>query len=187
MVQADRQTSGKGRMDRSWESPPGNLYFSLCTEKTSLLPLRASVAVAQSLEEIGISPSLKWPNDVIVDEKKICGILTEVVEDRGIIGIGLNVRSAPIEGSICISDLLDTEFSLDELMKKILSNFYDIVDVLGIYKNYSSTIGEHVRIETIGGEFEGVATDIDEKGRLVLEDGEKFISGDVIHLREDPG
>jgi len=173
-------------MDRSWESPPGNLYFSLCTEKTSLLPLRASVAVAQSLEEIGISASLKWPNDVIVDEKKICGILTEVVDDRGIIGIGLNVRSAPIEGSISISDLLETEVLLDDMMKKIISNFYDIEDVLEIYRRYSSTIGERVRIKTTSVEFEGVAIDIDEKGRLVLENGKKFISGDVIHLREEP-
>jgi len=173
-------------MERSWRSPPGNLYFSLCTERISLLPLRASVAVAQSLKEIGISPSLKWPNDVIVDEKKICGILTEVVDDRGIIGIGLNVSSAPIEGSICISDLLETEVSLDDMMKKIISNFYDIEDVLKIYKNYSSTIGEQVRIKTTDEEFEGLVTDIDEKGRLVLENGKKFISGDVVHLREEP-
>jgi len=152
---------------------------------TSLLPLRASVAVAQSLGKIGISPSLKWPNDVIVNEKKICGILTEVVDDRGIIGIGLNVRSAPIEESICILELIDTEVSLDNLMKKIISNFYDIEDVLGIYKNYSSTIGEQVRIKTTSGEFEGLVTDIDEKGRLVLENGKKIISGDVVHLREE--
>jgi len=185
VVQADKQTSGKGRKNRSWESPPGNLYFSLCTEKTSLLPLRASVAVAQSLEDIGISPSLKWPNDVIVDEKKICGILTEVIDGNGIIGIGLNVRSAPIEGSICISDLLDTEVSLDQLMKEILSNFYDIKDVLKTYRNYSSTLGEKVKIKTVNGDFKGIVADIDEKGRLVLESGKKFISGDVIHLRED--
>lgn len=187
MVQADKQTAGRGRMDRSWESPPGNLYFSLCTKRTDLLPLRASIAVAQSLEDMGISPSLKWPNDVIVDEKKICGILTEIVNDRGIIGIGLNVRSAPIEDSICISDLLDIEVSLDDMMKKIISNFYDIDDVLDIYRCFSSTIGEHVRIKTTGGGSEGVAVDIDGKGRLVLENGEKFISGDVIHLREKSG
>ncbi len=185
MVQADKQTSGKGRKNRSWKSPPGNLYFSLCTEMTSLLPLRASVAVAQSLGEIGISSSLKWPNDVIVNEKKICGILTEVVDDRGVIGIGLNIRSAPIEGSICISDLLETKVSLDDMMKKIISNFYDIDDVIEIYRDYSSTIAENVRIKTTSGEFEGVVTDIDEKGRLVLENGKKFISGDVIHLREE--
>jgi len=148
------------------------------------LPLRASVAVAQMLEDISISPSLKWPNDVIVSEKKMCGILTEVVEDRGIVGIGLNVRSAPIEDSICILDLLDTENSLDDLMKKIISNFYEIDDVLESYKKYSSTVGEHVRIKTTSGETEGVVADIDKKGRLVLENGEKFISGDVIHLRE---
>jgi len=119
-----------------------------------------------------------------VNEKKICGILTEVQEDRGIIGIGLNVRSAPIEGSICISDLLGTEVSLDDMMKKTISNFYDVKEVLEIYKDYSSTIGERVRIKTAGGEFEGSVADIDEKGRLVLENGKKFISGDVIHLRE---
>lgn len=186
MVQADKQTSGRGRKDRTWKSPPGNLYFSLCTKRTSLLPLRASVAVVQTLEDIGISPSLKWPNDVIVNKKKICGILTEVVDDRGIIGVGLNVESAPIEESICISDLLDTEVSLDELMKMIISDFYDIKDVLEVYRNHSSTIGERVKIKTVNHDFKGVVEDIDEKGRLVLENGKRFISGDVVHLRETP-
>ncbi len=185
MVRAEKQTAGRGRKDRSWRSPSGNLYFSLCTEKEPLLSLKASVAVIKTLKEIGISASLKWPNDVLVNEKKICGILTEIVDDRGIVGIGLNVASAPIEDSICVSDLVDEGYALDKLMKDIISSFYKIDDVLDLYRSYSSTIGERVKIKTAADDHEGIVEDIDEEGRLVLENGKKFISGDVIHLRKD--
>lgn len=184
VVLAERQTAGKGRKDRSWESPPGNLYFSLCTEKEDLLPLKASVAVAKTLDGLDMEPELKWPNDVLVEERKICGILTEIAYERGIVGIGLNVESAPLSDSICIYDINRNEYSLDKLMKDIISNFYGIEDLLNTYKNYSSTIGERVKIRTQNGQIEGTVEDIDERGRLVLESGEKFVSGDVTHLRK---
>lgn len=186
MVRAKEQTAGKGRKDRSWRSPPGNLYFSLCTEQGYLLPLKASLAVAKTLERSGIEPKLKWPNDVLVDNKKICGILTEVFDDRGIVGIGLNVRSAPLEESTCVSDHIDLKRPFDELMGEIISNFYDVDEVIKNYREYSSTVGEQVKIRSVDGEEEGMVRDVDEKGRLVLEDGKKFVSGDVIHLRESP-
>ncbi|MFP4050522.1 MAG: biotin--[acetyl-CoA-carboxylase] ligase [Thermoplasmata archaeon] len=184
VVLAEEQTSGRGRKDRSWKSPPGNLYFSLCIEKGPILSLKTSVAVAMTLEKLEITPGVKWPNDILVDEKKICGILTEIIEGRGIVGIGLNVNSAPIEDSTCVSELTEAEHSPKSLMEDIVFNFYEIEDVMVQYIHYSSTIGEKVRIKTAEEEFEGIVKDIDEKGRLVLQDGRRFLSGDVIHLRK---
>ncbi len=147
--------------------------------------MKASVAVAKTLESLDIEPRLKWPNDVLVEGKKICGILTEVYEDRGIVGIGLNVEVAPIEDSVCITDLAENEVSIDGLLKEIISNFYDIDEVLETYRDYCSTIGKRVKVKTVSGEKEGVVEGIDESGRIVLENGERFISGDVIHIEKE--
>jgi len=147
--------------------------------------LKASVAVAKTLESLDIEPRLKWPNDVLVEGKKICGILTEVYEDRGIVGIGLNVEVAPIEDSVCITDLAENEVSIDGLLKEIISNFYGIDEVLETYRDYCSTIGKRVKVKTVSGEKEGVVEGIDESGRIVLENGERFISGDVIHIEKE--
>lgn len=141
--------------------------------------------MAKTLESLDIEPRLKWPNDVLVEGKKICGILTEVYEDRGIVGIGLNVEVAPIEDSVCITDLAENEVSIDGLLKEIISNFYDIDEVLETYRDYCSTIGKRVKVKTVSGEKEGVVEGIDESGRIVLENGERFISGDVIHIEKE--
>lgn len=147
--------------------------------------MKASVAVAKTLESLDIEPRLKWPNDVLVEGKKICGILTEVYEDRGIVGIGLNVEVAPIEDSVCITDLAENEVSIDGLLKEIISNFYGIDEVLETYRDYCSTIGKRVKVKTVSGEKEGVVEGIDESGRIVLENGKRFISGDVIHIEKE--
>ena len=141
--------------------------------------------MAKTLESLDIEPRLKWPNDVLVEGKKICGILTEVYEDRGIVGIGLNVEVAPIEDSVCITDLAENEVSIDGLLKEIISNFYGIDEVLETYRDYCSTIGKRVKVKTVSGEKEGVVEGIDESGRIVLENGERFISGDVIHIEKE--
>ena len=141
--------------------------------------------MAKTLESLDIEPRLKWPNDVLVEGKKICGILTEVYEDRGIVGIGLNVEVAPIEDSVCITDLAENEVSIDGLLKEIISNFYGIDEVLETYRDYCSTIGKRVKVKTVSGEKEGVVEGIDESGRIVLENGKRFISGDVIHIEKE--
>lgn len=184
VVQADEQTAGRGRKERSWKSPPGGLYFSLCTDRGSLLPLKASTAVAKVLEDLEVSPKLKWPNDVLVDRKKICGILVEGMKEKAVVGIGLNVETAPIKDSTCLLELLDQEISSDKLMKDIVQRFYRDHEVLEIYRKYCSTVGQKVKVSMIEGELTGTVADIDEKGRLVLEGGKKVMSGDVVHLKE---
>src|SRR3972149_6765033 len=106
VVVADEQTAGRGRMGRRWESPPGkNLYVSLLlrppvpTVEAPRLSLVAGVALADAVEEMGVSPSLKWPNDLYLGERKAAGILAEMASDPDgvrhvVIGVGLNVNMA---------------------------------------------------------------------------------------------
>jgi len=85
VVVADIQLSGRGRKDRTWSSPSGGLWFSIVLypqlppEKGMIVTMTASVAVAQAIKEItGLNPNIKWPNDILLDNKKVCGVLTEI-------------------------------------------------------------------------------------------------------------
>jgi BirA family biotin operon repressor/biotin-[acetyl-CoA-carboxylase] ligase len=104
VVHADEQTSGRGRLSRTWFSPPGNLYVSILLRtgepaaRTSELSFLAALAVADTVEELlprQIRAMLKWPNDVLVNGAKIAGILLEQADEATIMGIGLNVLEAP--------------------------------------------------------------------------------------------
>ncbi|MFO7991776.1 MAG: biotin--[acetyl-CoA-carboxylase] ligase [Thermoplasmata archaeon] len=184
LVLAKEQTSGRGRKGRNWLSPKGGLYFTICTDHDHLLSIKTGVAIARALGDMDINSSLKWPNDVLVNNKKICGILTEIYENRALVGIGLNIDSEPIDDSTSIESVTEKKYLPENLMKSILRYFYDgSIDVLESYRQYSSTIGKDVRIETASGIITGKVNDIDENGRLILQDGSKVISGDVIHLR----
>ncbi len=101
VVSAAAQTDGYGRHGRTWVSPPGkNLILSLCFRhpgRIDSLTEVAAVGVAQALEDLGVKPRLKWPNDVFLTEKKICGILCEATSGWVIIGIGLNVNTTAEE------------------------------------------------------------------------------------------
>jgi BirA family biotin operon repressor/biotin-[acetyl-CoA-carboxylase] ligase len=132
-VAAREQTRGRGRMDREWIAAANeNLTFSvfLCEPvEPRCWPsatMAAAVAVAETLESEGIHATLKWPNDVLVDGRKICGILAERVAQGVIIGIGLNVnmQSAGHIGQPATSVLMETgrRGSVDALLKKLLKN-----------------------------------------------------------------
>lgn len=136
------------------------------------------------MKDIDVNPSLKWPNDVLINDKKICGILTEILENRAIVGIGLNMVSEPIEDSTSIESVTGEEYPSEDLMRSIMRYFYDeSINILRSYRLYSSTIEKDVRVDTVSGTVSGTVKNIDENGRLVLKDGTKILSGDVIHLR----
>ncbi|MCD6146595.1 MAG: biotin--[acetyl-CoA-carboxylase] ligase, partial [Thermoplasmata archaeon] len=184
VVVADEQMKGRGRLDREWISPAGGLYFSAVFKNRNDISLLAGVAVAKSLREIGIDAKIKWPNDIVVTEKKIAGILVEIFEDYAVVGIGVNMSGAPLPTATSVREQ-GMSISKDELLEKILQNF-EIEDIFDDYRRMSATIGRHVRVEMVNGSVEGVARDIDEHGRLILEcSGEvkKIASGDCIHLR----
>ncbi|NIJ20057.1 BirA family biotin operon repressor/biotin-[acetyl-CoA-carboxylase] ligase [Sphingomonas naasensis] len=102
-LRAERQTSGKGRQGRAWDSPAGNLYLSTLVRtrpgepSPATLALVAAVALEEAVALFGVQPMLKWPNDLLVDGAKLSGILLERVDDAVIIGFGVNLSHHPVD------------------------------------------------------------------------------------------
>ena len=102
-LRAERQTSGKGRQGRAWDSPAGNLYISTLVRvrpgepSPATLALVAAVALEEAVSLFGVQPMLKWPNDLLVGGAKLSGILLERVEDAVIIGFGVNLAHHPVD------------------------------------------------------------------------------------------
>lgn len=218
VVIADSQTRGRGRLGRSWISPPGvNIYMSLILKPSMepkevvLLTLMAAVACANALtKETGLKVEIKWPNDLMVQDKKLGGILTESRSLHGkmtsaIIGLGLNVNigmevlPAEIRG-IATSVKAETgiEYSRVRLIAAILNSMdfwynrllkAERTAVLEEWKKLNSTLGRPVSV-FIGAEaLKGIAEDIDEEGMLLvrLPTGslKRIMAGDINHLRTE--
>jgi len=209
VLATEYQSAGRGRLDRKFESPPrSSLLFSFfVTTKFDAvewgwLPLLAGQSVIRAMSELFGQKmdgrlSLKWPNDVLLNGKKVSGILSERVEGGAIIGIGLNVITPRDElGFDSATSLWIEGFQLtarDKLLIEILNSFADFFTkwenkdpaLLEEYLSVSSTIGKRVRIETPNGFwFEESAVGIDASGALVMVDGTLVTVGDVVHLRQ---
>lgn len=190
VITANRQTEGYGRLNRSWYDNNDNLSFSCLfefpiTERLGLITQMAAVSVVEALDAYGINAYIKWPNDIIVNDKKISGILVEnVLTDKAhvVLGIGVNVNNKEFSDdirfkatSMCVesnqeynkSEVLQT--ILDRLEKHIESFIRNQDDYLEVVRSKSYLIGKHV--ELFEGEIVEVL-DIDELGRLkVKQDG----------------
>lgn len=175
VVLASCQSSGRGRHGRSWISPPGGLYASLISPKRSLLSFRAGIAVAETLRTIGVDVSLKWPNDVLAGERKIAGILIEAIEDSAVVGIGVNIDTAPVPDASSIAIETGVCIGAEGLLGLILERFFSSLPerkVLERYRELCTTLGHSVKV-TIGKDVvEGVAVGVDRQGRLLVENGE---------------
>ena len=194
IIVADTQTRGRGRHERTWHSPEGGLWCSLVVKHgpEPVVNLAAALAVAKTLEYFGLETKLKWPNDVHIDQRKICGILSETEDDFMIIGVGVNLnnREFPehISGTSYVSET-GKEIDVLKFLEKFVEIFYTVVkeDFLREYRKYSSTIGSEVTVKN-GGEITGTAVDVDEQGRLILmlENGKKMkiYSGEVLRLHQ---
>ncbi|MEP6760172.1 MAG: biotin--[acetyl-CoA-carboxylase] ligase [Sporichthyaceae bacterium] len=209
---AEEQTVGRGRLDRVWAAPArSGLTFSVLLRPAEVaanawgwFPLLAGVALAGALGPLTeLDVRLKWPNDVLVAERKLAGILAERVEDALVLGVGINVSlradelpvpsatSLLLEGSAVV-DRMPVLLAVLRSMGRLYGEFADAsgdADASGLrssYRGLSSTLGEPVRAELPGGRVvTGTALDIDESGRLVLQtsDGTQPIgAGDVVHL-----
>ena len=194
VIVADTQTSGRGRHARSWHSPEGGLWCSVIIKHgpDPVINLAAALAVTKTLEHYGLKTRLKWPNDVHVEQRKICGILSETEDDFMIIGVGINLNNKEfpekIHGTSYVNET-GKEVDRMEFLEKFLEVFEDIIrgDFLDEYRKYSSTIGSEVTVKN-GGELSGTAVDVDEQGRLILklENGKKMkiYSGEVLRLHQ---
>lgn len=173
IVVADHQTAGRGRLQRRWEAPPGtSLLVSFVLAPSPVLSLAAGVAAA---EACGAGVRLKWPNDLLMQERKLGGILVETTPSKAICGVGINLTWAP-EGAAQLDE--DRDGLLDRIVPAIARWAAAPADeTLSRWRELSATLGRRVRID--GGE--GVAEDIGARGELIV-DGKSYVAGSVIHL-----
>ena len=192
VIIAEVQEHGRGRHGRTWLSPQGGLYASIIMRPYPLLPFRVGVAIARALREVDISAMLKWPNDVLVRERKIAGILIEAVEQWAIVGVGVNMEQAPLATATCVRGETSEPVTRDRLVRSILKNLEGVLsgEIVEAYEALSATIGRDVRIEIEGAEGArvicGRAIGIDRIGRLLVKakgTRHTIVSGECIHLR----
>src|SRR6267143_1127529 len=165
VVLADHQSRGRGRLSHRWESPPGTaLLVSFVIAPNPLLSLAAGVAAA---EACGRGVRLKWPNDLLLEGRKVGGILVEASPSKAVCGIGINLTWAP-EGAA----------QLDEPRNQVLERLRPAIErwssapaaqVLARWRELSDTIGRKVRVELPDRIVEGTANDIDASGALVID------------------
>jgi BirA family transcriptional regulator, biotin operon repressor / biotin---[acetyl-CoA-carboxylase] ligase len=210
---AEHQTAGRGRMGRSWSAAPrAQIALSVGVRPGDVpidhwgwLPLAAGVAVVDTVAaEAGVHAGLKWPNDVMVDDRKLAGIFSEVAEPKTlvVIGIGLNVTlSAEEAGDPVAVSLLDVGVAAldrDRLVRRLLPELGRRIvswrraggvdeQLIADYRARSVTIGSEVRVVLPGDrKLIGTARAIDREGRLIIDCGGESVAvsaGDVFHLR----
>ena len=199
VVVADCQTAGRGRMGRSFQSPPGRGIYLTALLRPHLPPERlmsvtamAGVAVCGAVEEVcGLSPGLKWPNDPVLNGRKLCGILTELSLEAEtgslqylVVGIGVNVLHTPEDFSpevAAVATSVAAELGrpvsrpalaaaliarLDRLRAALVSG--DTEDDLAEYRRRCVNLGKRVRLLSPGGEARGEAVDVDRDFGLVV-------------------
>lgn len=213
IILARTQTGGRGRKNRRWLSPKGGLYFSIILEprlgdeNTPLLGLLCACAVRRALFSLGVNVQVKWPNDILVDDKKIAGILSEAVSiDNRTVGIVMGIG---VNQNCPVSEMTELEWPttsvIDEIGKKtsnesLLCDIVNEIDmllqivetnssfsaVLEEWRKTSSTLGASVEIHEEDKITIGIARDISEDGALLVETENgllRVIRGDVNHIR----
>ncbi|MCS7385365.1 MAG: biotin--[acetyl-CoA-carboxylase] ligase [archaeon GB-1867-005] len=202
-VIAEKQTNGRGRRGRRWHSPKGGLWMSIVLKRKNrrfnMAPLMAAVAVAKVIEKLyNLKVQVKWPNDILINGKKVGGILCEATFSGEelkyiVIGIGLNVNlrlnDFPRElRENATSILLETgrEVNLETLAKHIIREIMKAVkmnnnEVLKKWKNYDCTLGRKVKVISDSGELLGVALAVDADGSLIV----KMDTGKVKRIYAD--
>ncbi len=206
VVIAGRQEMGRGRLRRVWLSDEGGLYFTMVLrpQVPSALATRvnflAALVLAQTLRRLyGIDAKVKWPNDILVEGKKISGMLAEMEVESDLavfinIGIGINVNNDPSgrePRATSLKKIFGKEFSRKKLLGVFLDAFearlesLSLDEVIPEWKRHSVTLGLPVKIVTMRETIEGVATDVDENGALILKQPngtlKKVVSGDCFH------
>jgi len=203
VVIAGRQQQGRGRLRRVWLADEGGLYFTMVLRPpvpTALAPrinFLAALVLAKTLNHLyRIDAKVKWPNDILVDGKKIAGMLSEMEAESDRVtfinmGIGVNVNNDPSDrepAATSLKKIFAKEFSRKTLLIDFLDAFESRLESLSLdaviaeWKRYTLTLGRFVKIVTIRETVEGIAEDVDENGALLLrlEDGsiKKIVSGD---------
>lgn len=213
LVVADRQTAGKGRRGRSWESPSGiGIFMTLMLKPeinpnhASMLTLVAAMATTRAIRRVtGVPAMIKWPNDIVMNGKKVCGILTEMSAqfdyiNHIVIGIGINVHNEDFPEEIAqtaSSIYLESGQRIHRasLIEAFLEEFEDVYaeylkteDMEGLQKEYDAMLvnrGRQVRVLDPKEPFEGKAMGITKKGELIVDTWEsrKLVSSGEVSVR----
>lgn len=198
---ADTQTCGRGRLGRSWESEKGGgIYMSLLlkpdipAEVAPQLTLVAGIAVCKALG----NAKIKWPNDIIIGNKKVCGILTEMSHKNVICGIGINANTKKFPAELDFATSLYLERGRKVRKEKIVADVLNIFEILcnefyengfdpllDEYKTLCENIGKDVRVIFENKEVTGVATDVSANGNLLVKttDGEISVASGEVSVR----
>ncbi|NPB08000.1 MAG: biotin--[acetyl-CoA-carboxylase] ligase [Aquificae bacterium] len=204
VLAADRQTKGRGRRGRKWLSQEGGLYFSFLLNPADFpdllpLPIAVGLGVAKALENLGFQPGIKWPNDVYLSEKKVCGVLAELKGRKLIVGVGINVNQREIPEELmgrATSLFLESGrvFDRKEVLLKVLGSVNEALFRL-MREGFGSLreevqekllfLGEEVRLEGEAEVLEGKFAGISERGGalLLLEGGLKEVLSGEVSLR----
>ena len=201
---SDYQSAGRGRIDRTFEAPPSSaLLFSFYIEpkvekdEWSFLTLLAGISVREALATLDnkVAIEIKWPNDLLINDRKVAGMIAQSTPKGVIIGIGINVEMSevelPVSGATSLSIEKFSELNRNRLLATILNHFEINLQMwelgqsfLPQYRNHCSTIGSEVEVTLPGGvTLQSKALDISDSGALLLESGEQITVGDVVHLR----
>jgi BirA family biotin operon repressor/biotin-[acetyl-CoA-carboxylase] ligase len=206
LVIAERQTAGRGRLDRSWVSPAGGIYMTLVTRPAvapALAPrisLMASVAVAEAIESLyGLPARVKWPNDVLISDRKVCGILAEMEGECDVVryvnvGVGLNANAVVGEiqtGAVSLAELLGAPVDRKRLVRAVVEGVLARLSLLGDastldeWRRRAVTIGREVSIAGGREPVVGTALDIDSTGALLVRQADGsvtlVVAGDCTH------
>ena len=210
---AEHQKKGRGRLGRQWTSPKGRSILLSVLLRPEIEPgavsrvtLAAALAVIRAVEEAtGLRAGVKWPNDVLLEGKKLCGILTEMSAETDrvhfvVLGIGLNVNTAARDlppGSISLAEALGKKvdrLALAKALLRQLEHYYELVkkgrakEICEEWEACSETTGRQITAKLLNRTVHGTATGIDEDGALWIrhDNGfqERILSGDVQHVRK---
>lgn len=205
------QRKGRGRLNRNWHSPKNGLWFSIVLkpdknkfDKMTVLTLIGALAVNEAIGNLNINTDLKWPNDILYKNKKVCGILSQFKSkgnkvDRVVVGIGINVNQKEFpkeisDTSISLRMIKGRKLNKDQLLADILNNFgfyyyekfenNEINDIMDKWKSKMFMLHKVIKFSTSDNQsFKGEVVDITDKGELVVETDngkvEKLIAGDV--------
>jgi BirA family biotin operon repressor/biotin-[acetyl-CoA-carboxylase] ligase len=204
VITSEYQSAGRGRLDRKFDAPATSaLMFSFYVEPLrdksdwSFLPLLTGLSVIFSLTTLDpeFSPTLKWPNDILIGDGKVGGIIAQASGEGVVIGVGINVGMSQEELPVvtATSLALHNFSTLDRnlILSTFLTTFEELFerwrngeDLRHLYKETSATIGHDIRIEHPDGSHKnGKAVDVTPAGELILEDGSRVTVGDIVHLR----
>jgi len=210
IVIAEVQTRGRGRLSREWLSPEGGIYFTLVLRPrmspayAPRISLMVSVAVAATIRKLfGLKAELKWPNDVLIEGRKVCGILAEMDAEMDVVnfvnvGIGINANTSIPQfekTATSLKDVLGREISRKEFLSVLFREIEQQqallmeADLIKEWKELSGTLNKYVMILSPGEVIVGRASDIDTTGALIVKERDgslkKAVAGDCIHLREE--